>query len=137
MTPGTAVKVEINGQEVAVYNVDGKFFATSNICPHQAGRWPRGCWKGATSCALARLGSTCPDSPVNPRAKIPCFPVKVRQRSIGRYRASMAYVIAEPCYTTKYQACVPACPWIASTRAEDAASTRKSASTAARASSPR
>ncbi len=80
VAPGSAVKVEVNGQELAVYNVDGKFYSTSNICPHQGGPLHEGMLEGC--------GIVCPwhawvfdvttgQSPVNPRAKIPCYPVKV------------------------------------------------------------
>lgn len=27
--------VEVNGNEIAIYNVDGEFFATNNICSHE------------------------------------------------------------------------------------------------------
>jgi len=85
ITPGNAVKVEVNGQELALYNVDGKFFATSNICPHQGGPLHEGMLEG---CNIV-----CPwhawvfdvsngQSPVNPRAKIPCFPVKVEGKDV-------------------------------------------------------
>ena len=34
--PGKCVTVELsNGNELALYNVDGQFFATSNFCPHK------------------------------------------------------------------------------------------------------
>jgi len=85
LKPGTAMKVDVNGQELALYNVDGKFFATSNICPHQGGPLAEGMMEGCTV--------VCPwhawvfdvsngQSPVNPRAKIPCFQVKVEGKDV-------------------------------------------------------
>jgi nitrite reductase/ring-hydroxylating ferredoxin subunit len=82
---GTPVKVDVNGQELAVYNVDGKFYCTSNICPHQGGPLHEGMMEGT--------GVVCPwhawvfdvstgTSPVNPRAKIPCYPVKVEGKDL-------------------------------------------------------
>jgi nitrite reductase (NADH) small subunit len=35
--PGTARRVEIGGRAVAVYNVDGTFYATQNECLHLRG----------------------------------------------------------------------------------------------------
>ncbi len=85
LKPGNAMKVDVNGQELALYNVDGKFFATSNICPHQGGPLAEGMMEGCTV--------VCPwhawvfdvsngQSPVNPRAKIPCFQVKVEGKDV-------------------------------------------------------
>lgn len=34
---GARVMVEIGGKEVAVFRVDGEFFALENRCPHQSG----------------------------------------------------------------------------------------------------
>lgn len=80
LTPGNAMRVEANGQEVALYNVDGKYYATSNICPHQGGPLGEGMLEGATIVCPWHawvFDVTTGTSPVNPRAKIPCFPVKV------------------------------------------------------------
>lgn len=38
----------IQGEEIAVFNVDGKFFALSNICPHQGGPLGEGEIEGGT-----------------------------------------------------------------------------------------
>ena len=36
LRPGTCVRVELpDGDEVAVYNVNGEYYATDNFCPHQ------------------------------------------------------------------------------------------------------
>lgn len=85
VTPGTAVKVELNGQEVALYNVDGKFFATSNICPHQGGPLAEGMLEGCNVVCPWHawvFDVTTGASPVNPRAKIPCYPVKVEGKDL-------------------------------------------------------
>ena len=34
LAPGEMVGVELGGEAVAVYNVDGRYYATSNICTH-------------------------------------------------------------------------------------------------------
>ena len=33
--PGRAARVVVGEEEIAVYNVDGEFFATSDICSHE------------------------------------------------------------------------------------------------------
>jgi nitrite reductase/ring-hydroxylating ferredoxin subunit len=35
--PGSGRLVEIEGKAVALFNVDGNFFATEEMCPHRAG----------------------------------------------------------------------------------------------------
>ena len=85
VAPGNAIKVEVNGREFALYNVDGAYFCTSNICPHQGAPLAEGMLEGSQI--------VCPwhawvfdvktgQSPVNPRAKIPCVPVKVEGNDV-------------------------------------------------------
>lgn len=85
VAPGNAIKVEIDGQELALYNVDGKYYCTSNICPHQGGPLHEGMLEGTNV--------VCPwhawvfdvstgVSPVNPRAKVPCLAVKVEGKDV-------------------------------------------------------
>ncbi|MFN3485154.1 MAG: Rieske (2Fe-2S) protein, partial [Planctomycetota bacterium] len=47
LAPGQVRKVEVDGQELALYNVDGKFYCTSNICPHQGGPLDEGMLEGS------------------------------------------------------------------------------------------
>jgi 3-phenylpropionate/trans-cinnamate dioxygenase ferredoxin component len=35
--PGTATCVEVNGKPIALFNVDGTFYATDNTCAHLGG----------------------------------------------------------------------------------------------------
>ena len=36
LQPGACIRVELpGGDELAVYNVDGEFYATENFCPHK------------------------------------------------------------------------------------------------------
>lgn len=37
LKPGECKTVVADGHELALYNVDGKFHATDNACPHQGG----------------------------------------------------------------------------------------------------
>ena len=85
VAPGAAIKVEVNGQELALYNVEGKFYATSNICPHQGGPLHEGMLEGTQIVCPWHawvFDVTNGASPVNPRAKIPCHPVKVEGKDL-------------------------------------------------------
>ena len=46
--PGEAKPVEVNGEPVALYNADGKFYATSNTCLHRGGPLREGFLEGRT-----------------------------------------------------------------------------------------
>jgi nitrite reductase/ring-hydroxylating ferredoxin subunit len=35
--PGSAKLVEVEGQRLAVFNVDGRFYAIDDVCPHRGG----------------------------------------------------------------------------------------------------
>ena len=35
--PGTAKMVKVEGNEIAVFNLDGRFYAAQDICPHEGG----------------------------------------------------------------------------------------------------
>jgi naphthalene 1,2-dioxygenase ferredoxin component len=40
---GTCISLELpDGNELAVYNVDGEFYATENFCPHKGARLTEG-----------------------------------------------------------------------------------------------
>jgi len=83
--PGNAKRVDVNGLEIALYNVDGKFYATSNICPHQGGPLGEGMLEGTNIVCPWHawvFDVTSGMSPVNPRAKIPCFQVKVEGNDV-------------------------------------------------------
>lgn len=43
---GGAKVVEVNGRELAIFNVSGRFYAIYNICPHQGGPLGEGTLKG-------------------------------------------------------------------------------------------
>jgi nitrite reductase (NADH) small subunit len=45
---GTAKVTIVNGRELAVFNVNGAFYAIYNICPHQGGPLAEGTLKGHT-----------------------------------------------------------------------------------------
>jgi nitrite reductase/ring-hydroxylating ferredoxin subunit len=45
--PGTARAFAVGAREIAVFNIDGRFYAIENVCPHQGGPlaegWIEGC----------------------------------------------------------------------------------------------
>ena len=47
LTPGRCTTVALeDGNELAVYNVGGEFFATENSCPHHGAPLAQGCLRG-------------------------------------------------------------------------------------------
>ena len=40
--PGQCISVEVGGQEVALFNIEGSFYAISNTCTHQGGPLSQG-----------------------------------------------------------------------------------------------
>ncbi len=57
LEPGTATLVEIGGEKIALFNVDGEFYAIDNTCTHRGGPLADGTiegdvvtcpWQGAT-----------------------------------------------------------------------------------------
>jgi nitrite reductase/ring-hydroxylating ferredoxin subunit len=85
IAPGTARMFEVNGKEIALYNLDGRFCATTNICPHQGGPLAEGMLEGGMIVCPwhAWQFDVCTgSSPVNPRAKIETYPVKVEGQDI-------------------------------------------------------
>jgi nitrite reductase (NADH) small subunit len=78
--PGESRVFFVRGTEVAVFNVDGRFFAVDNLCPHQGGPLVAGSVKGTLL--------TCPwhfwqfrletgDCAMNPSARVATYPVKI------------------------------------------------------------
>ncbi|MBI4019751.1 MAG: non-heme iron oxygenase ferredoxin subunit [Candidatus Aenigmarchaeota archaeon] len=78
--PGSSKAITARGHEIALHNVAGRIYATTNTCPHRGGPLGEG--------FLAGDVVTCPwhgwqfsvetgQSPVVPSAKIPTYKVKV------------------------------------------------------------
>ena len=82
---GEAKVVDVNGTEIALFNIGGKFFAISNTCMHRGGPLGDG--------MLNKDVVTCPwhgwqfnvktgVSIVNPAAKVKTYPVKIKDRDV-------------------------------------------------------
>jgi nitrite reductase (NADH) small subunit len=78
--PGTGKKFEVGDRDIAIFNVDGKFCAIDDMCPHRGGPLSEG--------PLEKQVVTCPWHgwefdvvnglcPTNPAAKVNLFDVKV------------------------------------------------------------
>ena len=46
LSPGENKVVNVNGEDVALFNVDGEFFAIANTCPHRGGPLGEGLLEG-------------------------------------------------------------------------------------------
>ena len=76
----SAVPTEVEGKQVAVFNVGGQFHAMDGGCPHRGGPLGEGYLEDkVVTCPWHgwRFDVTTGVSPVNPAATVPCFPVKV------------------------------------------------------------
>ncbi|MCZ6798873.1 MAG: Rieske 2Fe-2S domain-containing protein [Nitrospirae bacterium] len=85
IAPGSGIVAEVNGKELAVFNVDGSFFAIDNTCVHRGGPLGEGDLEGEVV--------TCPwhgweynvktgVSINNPSATVACFPVTVEGNEV-------------------------------------------------------
>jgi nitrite reductase (NADH) small subunit/3-phenylpropionate/trans-cinnamate dioxygenase ferredoxin subunit len=51
LQPGAGKKVEINGKEIAVFNIGGHFYAIDDMCPHRGGSLSEGsCEEKVVAC---------------------------------------------------------------------------------------
>jgi nitrite reductase/ring-hydroxylating ferredoxin subunit len=76
LKPGECKTVVADGRELALFNVDGKFFATDNVCPHQGGPLGEGFLEGSVvTCPWHgwRFDVSTGQSPVVPSAKVEKF----------------------------------------------------------------
>jgi len=76
---------EVNGLSVAVFNVNGRFFASSSVCPHEDGPLGDGTIEGdAVVCPWhgfdfdLKTGACL----VDPELKVPIYPTKVDGKDI-------------------------------------------------------
>lgn len=83
--PGEARVVEVGGRVLALFNVQGTFFATDNACSHRGGPLGEGTLDGAVvTCPWhawrwdVRTGANVN----NPAVKLGCFPVRVEEGAL-------------------------------------------------------
>jgi nitrite reductase (NADH) small subunit len=83
--PGSGLIVDAGGQTLALFNVDGRFYAIDNSCPHRGGPLGDGQLDDAiVTCPWhgyrydVRTGAHQPDASFN----VPCYPVTVEAGSV-------------------------------------------------------
>ena len=42
LTPGEGMCVEVDGNQIALFNLNGEFYAIDNVCPHRGGPLSQG-----------------------------------------------------------------------------------------------
>jgi nitrite reductase (NADH) small subunit len=79
LAPGEGRVVEAGGRAIAVFNVDGQYYAVDNTCPHRGGPLAEGDLEGAVvSCPWhawrwdVRTGANVN----NPAVTVACYPVR-------------------------------------------------------------
>jgi nitrite reductase/ring-hydroxylating ferredoxin subunit len=85
VAPGQCVEVSVAGKPVALYNVAGTFYATSNTCIHRGGPLGQGALDGAVVLCPWHAWSwdvTTGENTANPELKIPTYPVKVEDGQV-------------------------------------------------------
>jgi len=78
IAPGENRVIEAAGRSIAVFNVDGRYYAIDNICPHRGGPLAEGDLEGAiVACPWHawRWDVTTGANTNNPAVKLACFPV--------------------------------------------------------------
>ena len=78
--PGEARVFFVRGSEIAIFNIQGKFYAVDNLCPHQGGPVVAGKVEGEVlTCPWHRWQFHLPTgiSPVNSSVSVKTYPVKV------------------------------------------------------------
>lgn len=85
IAPGTSKAVTVNGNEIALFNLDGTFYALDNACPHAGGPLAEGEIKGENVVCgwhgwqfSIKTGTMV----LNPRARVSTYPVKVEGNDI-------------------------------------------------------
>ena len=80
LPPGRAAEVVVNGQTIAVFNVNGTFYALSGRCPHRGGPLGEGFLDGSqVSCPWHNytFDVTTGENVVSADLKVACYDVKV------------------------------------------------------------
>lgn len=85
LAPGESRTVEVNGQDIALFNVSGSFYALDNVCPHRGGPLGEGFLEGnVVTCPWHGwkfdLNTGC--SPVNPKVGVNRYQVRVEGEDI-------------------------------------------------------
>ncbi len=83
--PGTGKVVSVNGNLIALFNVDGAFYAIDNTCLHRGGPLGEGFLEGkVVTCPWHgwRYDVATGASTINPQVKVRSYPVQVEGEEI-------------------------------------------------------
>jgi nitrite reductase/ring-hydroxylating ferredoxin subunit len=85
VTSGEGIVVELEGKTIALFHIDGKYYATQNRCVHRGGPLGEGVLEGTVvTCPwhgweFDVSNGTCPG---NPKARIETYPVKIEGKDL-------------------------------------------------------
>jgi len=85
LKPGEGKVIEVGGKTLALFNVDGTFYALDNTCLHRGGPLGEGELEGKiVTCPWHgwRWDVTSGANTNNPAVKVACFPVKVEGTAV-------------------------------------------------------
>ncbi len=85
IAPGASKAVTVNGNEIALFNLAGQFYAIDNACPHAGGPLAEGEIKGENVvCGWHgwQFSIKTGTMTLNPRARVSTYPVKVEGNDI-------------------------------------------------------
>jgi len=73
LAPGTMRAFDVDGRRLALYNIDGTFYATDDLCTHRRARLSDGYLDGRTVQCPLHFGKfdVLTGDPLNPPCKIP------------------------------------------------------------------
>jgi nitrite reductase (NADH) small subunit/3-phenylpropionate/trans-cinnamate dioxygenase ferredoxin subunit len=83
--PGSGQTVEVQGVWIALFNVDGSFYAVDNTCPHSGGPLGEGHLEGhVVECPWHgwRFNVQTGERPENPVITVACCPVRVEGNQV-------------------------------------------------------
>ena len=83
--PNKSICVDIEGQSIAIFNIDGNFYAIKNECPHAGGPLGEGDLQGEIiTCPLHawQFNVKTGVSEMNPSVKVDCISLKVEGEDI-------------------------------------------------------
>ena len=85
VAPGTFIPVDVEGRPGLLHNVDGRFYCTGSICPHQGRSLATGTLEGTRiTCPWHAwvFDVTTGESPYTLRSAIGCLPVRVEDGGV-------------------------------------------------------
>lgn len=85
VAPGTVRRVEVDGKAIALFNVDGTFYAMEDTCLHAGGPLHEGGLEGSiVTCPWHhwKFDVTSGRCDLNPKISLACYAVRVRDGTV-------------------------------------------------------